>query len=408
MFSFGDDANSIFSRSVGTTLGQNVVTATPSLSLSDRIQNAMVSRMTQLAGGNRRRAKYGLFTTLLIFFFLYTWLLQGYETSEHDRVVKSNMSGKSAVTLHAPSMAPTPSSGGTFAPSLSDGGTVPIIYPPSTTPQLTPPSASAPSEPSEGKSEGQGDAPVSFAPTGGIDYIDAGGNSTAAIGDPPSPASTLAPTTGNSDGTVSPSSDSMVSFWLSVIFSFFTWIMIIQIVRYLRRPYRSRANALLASRERGQMELINQLIMFNSSNNPNVQGIATRLRLAMLNRDFTAEDYEMLSQLDEVRNGGTGSALRRRGASQTVINQLPVHKMTQQELDDDAARLEGGINSGGGSCCNICLGPYEVGDEVRTVVCMHKFHKECIDNWLKVNAVCPICKYSVLTEDGAGTIAVPQ
>lgn len=45
--------------------------------------------------------------------------------------------------------------------------------------------------------------------------------------------------------------------------------------------------------------------------------------------------------------------------------------------------------------CPICLGRYENNDELRELPCCHFFHKECVDKWLKINAVCPLCKREV-------------
>ena len=42
--------------------------------------------------------------------------------------------------------------------------------------------------------------------------------------------------------------------------------------------------------------------------------------------------------------------------------------------------------------CMVCLADYEEGDRLRTLQCFHKFHTECIDNWLSRKPICPICK----------------
>uniref|UniRef100_A0A0A8ZZ81 RING-type domain-containing protein n=1 Tax=Arundo donax TaxID=35708 RepID=A0A0A8ZZ81_ARUDO len=34
--------------------------------------------------------------------------------------------------------------------------------------------------------------------------------------------------------------------------------------------------------------------------------------------------------------------------------------------------------------------------------CAHFFHKECVDKWLKINALCPLCKAEI---DGVLTTA---
>ncbi|XP_071730677.1 RING-H2 finger protein ATL22-like [Rutidosis leptorrhynchoides] len=45
--------------------------------------------------------------------------------------------------------------------------------------------------------------------------------------------------------------------------------------------------------------------------------------------------------------------------------------------------------------CAICLSDYEPKEEIRTIPeCNHYFHAECIDEWLKLNVTCPVCRKS--------------
>ncbi|KAI7741820.1 hypothetical protein M8C21_003253 [Ambrosia artemisiifolia] len=45
--------------------------------------------------------------------------------------------------------------------------------------------------------------------------------------------------------------------------------------------------------------------------------------------------------------------------------------------------------------CPICLSEYNVKEMVRCIPeCRHCFHAECIDEWLKVNGTCPVCRNS--------------
>ena len=46
--------------------------------------------------------------------------------------------------------------------------------------------------------------------------------------------------------------------------------------------------------------------------------------------------------------------------------------------------------------CAICLEPFERGQEVRTLPCMHRFHSLCVDRWLFGNHLCPVCRYPVV------------
>jgi len=95
-------------------------------------------------------------------------------------------------------------------------------------------------------------------------------------------------------------------------------------------------------------------------------------RLSMMNRDFNENDYEMLLRLDE--------AVQKKGATKEKIETLPTHIISQKTEDT--------------TCC-ICLSDMEEGCEVRKLPCMHYFHKECIDQWLKMSKTCPIDKKSI-------------
>ncbi|KAJ3683612.1 hypothetical protein LUZ60_013839 [Juncus effusus] len=110
-----------------------------------------------------------------------------------------------------------------------------------------------------------------------------------------------------------------------------------------------------------------------------------------------------------------------RGASSESINALPTYKFkTAKKRNARAANREadhptqdGGGAGGGGvfapgtekekvlsaedAVCCICLGKYANNDELRELPCAHFFHKDCVDKWLKINALCPLCKAEVGT-----------
>ncbi|XP_020259979.1 E3 ubiquitin-protein ligase RNF6 isoform X2 [Asparagus officinalis] len=92
-----------------------------------------------------------------------------------------------------------------------------------------------------------------------------------------------------------------------------------------------------------------------------------------MQRDFNEDDYELLLALDE-NNHQHG------GASDSQISNLP--QSVIQNADSEEA-------------CAVCLEPPSIGDTIRHLPCLHKFHKDCIDAWLRRKRSCPICKSDI-------------
>lgn len=50
-------------------------------------------------------------------------------------------------------------------------------------------------------------------------------------------------------------------------------------------------------------------------------------------------------------------------------------------------------------CC-VCLSRLKARDEIRVLPCSHKFHKICVNRWLKGHhKTCPLCRFSLVAED---------
>ncbi|KAJ5076767.1 hypothetical protein M0811_00084 [Anaeramoeba ignava] len=69
--------------------------------------------------------------------------------------------------------------------------------------------------------------------------------------------------------------------------------------------------------------------------------------------------------------------------SQIELSSLPTIKLSKTD-SCHLSKLEG-------RCC-ICLDKFNEGDIITTLPCFHIFHSSCIEAWLKMNKVCPLCK----------------
>ena len=76
----------------------------------------------------------------------------------------------------------------------------------------------------------------------------------------------------------------------------------------------------------------------------------------------------------------------------TVVSELPETKI------DDIKKLDNDKKN-----CVICMEDFKNGDKSTNLPCLHMFHTDCIQNWLKKQNTCPICKFK-LTQDNISNI----
>lgn len=50
--------------------------------------------------------------------------------------------------------------------------------------------------------------------------------------------------------------------------------------------------------------------------------------------------------------------------------------------------------------CSICMETYEHNTKLRYLRCTHHYHQQCLDDWIKINPSCPVCRGSVFDEHG--------
>lgn len=90
------------------------------------------------------------------------------------------------------------------------------------------------------------------------------------------------------------------------------------------------------------------------------------------------ESYEALLRLQELMGGSVN-----RGATAEAIDG---HSL-RFSVDEKSSLLQ--------RECPVCLEKFEVGQQVRTLQCLHSFHMDCIDHWLHTNKNCPVCKTDI-------------
>ncbi|XP_020108002.1 E3 ubiquitin-protein ligase SDIR1 [Ananas comosus] len=140
-----------------------------------------------------------------------------------------------------------------------------------------------------------------------------------------------------------------------------------------------------------------------------------RLQLALLDREFDDLDYDALRALDSDNSPHSPSM------TEEEINALPVHKYKGQSnrgasstRQSDVSSAQQGPSSSGfvnekrqengkqdGTnktaedelTCSVCLEQVNVGELIRSLPCLHQFHANCIDPWLRQQGTCPVCKH---------------
>ncbi|XP_062188075.1 E3 ubiquitin-protein ligase At1g12760-like [Phragmites australis] len=107
-----------------------------------------------------------------------------------------------------------------------------------------------------------------------------------------------------------------------------------------------------------------------------------------------------------------------RGAATEAINALVAYKFKSKKIHgDDVGEDGGGVLAAGtdkertisaeDAVCCICLSKFSNNEDLRELPCTHVFHMECVDKWLQINALCPLCKAEIggstsVSETGSG------
>ena len=94
---------------------------------------------------------------------------------------------------------------------------------------------------------------------------------------------------------------------------------------------------------------------------------------------------ERINQL-EILNDPTTFSPRMVPGYNTMEPQYKIVKIKEHLFNDDEYSSE---------LCSICLDNYKKEDILNELKCGHKYHNTCIDDWIKNNNTCPLCRLSI-------------
>ena len=125
----------------------------------------------------------------------------------------------------------------------------------------------------------------------------------------------------------------------------------------------------------------------NDMNNGNMQG----MRRIMIPMSFMGNGMGNQNDMNDLiermlhysRDNPTDAA---------IVSELPETQI------DDIKKLDKDKQN-----CVICMEDFKTGDKSTNLPCLHMFHTNCIQNWLKKQNTCPICKFK-LTPDNINNI----
>ena len=73
-------------------------------------------------------------------------------------------------------------------------------------------------------------------------------------------------------------------------------------------------------------------------------------------------------------------------------NQLPNYTILEKHI---IKIKEYKTNEDSNEQCSICLEYYEKDNIINELKCGHKYHKNCIDDWINDHDNCPLCRLSI-------------
>ena len=104
-------------------------------------------------------------------------------------------------------------------------------------------------------------------------------------------------------------------------------------------------------------------------------------------RSLDGDDFDSLLELDTLWGDESRPNAHQRGLFPHELSSLPTKTFASLEFREGGGKVEACSET-----CSICLESYVKGQLLRTLPCLHSFHSDCVDQWLKKSGVCPDCR----------------
>mmetsp|Transcript_52577 Transcript_52577/g.94390 ORF Transcript_52577/g.94390 Transcript_52577/m.94390 type:complete len:298 (-) Transcript_52577:82-975(-) len=126
---------------------------------------------------------------------------------------------------------------------------------------------------------------------------------------------------------------------------------------------------------------------------PSVQEPSTASSSARSARSARSEPYPT------VRSPGPRAPFRtpRVAGESPASRRAPRSVTIPRKLQESTATMiyDGSSRGSSGSECSVCMEAFVSGQELRVLPCLHRYHRTCIDQWLRQKAACPLCKHDL-------------
>jgi len=109
---------------------------------------------------------------------------------------------------------------------------------------------------------------------------------------------------------------------------------------------------------------------------PNLSVNGTRTQLRLISRELLRLLADFIEEQQSQQNRN-----QRNGLNTEQINSIPVEKYLVPLTGLEEPET-----------CSICIDEFRQEQELRKLPCQHRFHKNCVDEWLKISSTCPNCK----------------